>query len=62
MNQQGPWVGDQVHDEDTGRDGIVTDVRGGRYVLRPLYGMDEWENENAERLTVTVPRSEEKRP
>ncbi|MFI0781075.1 hypothetical protein [Streptomyces sp. NPDC021212] len=50
------WVGDRVRDEDTGRDAIVSDVRGGRtYVLRALGGGREWTSENPERLTVTVP-------
>ncbi|MFF3453726.1 hypothetical protein ACFYXH_05230 [Streptomyces sp. NPDC002730] len=48
-------MGDQVHDEAAGRDGIVTDVRGGTYVLRPLLGPGEWTAENNEKLTVTVP-------
>ena len=50
------WVGDRVRDEDTGRDAIVSDVRGGRtYILRALAGGREWTSENPERLTVTVP-------
>jgi hypothetical protein len=62
VNQEGtPWVGDQVRDEDADRDGIITDVRGGIYVLRPIYGLGEWTNENADRLTVTVPRQEPRR-
>jgi hypothetical protein len=28
-----PWIGDQVHDEEAQRDGIITDVRAGVYVL-----------------------------
>ncbi len=35
-DEQSPWVGDLVHDEDTRRRGIVTDVRDGTvWVLRP---------------------------
>ena len=50
------WVGDQIHDERTGRDGIVTDVRSGTYVLRPLYGGGtEWTTETSGDLTVVVP-------
>lgn len=62
MNQQGkPWVGDKVRDEDAEREGIITDVRGGVYVLRPLYGMGEWTSEDADRLTVVAPRQEPRR-
>jgi hypothetical protein len=49
-----PWVGDQIHDEDLDRDGIITDVRAGTYVLRPLWGRGEWTNQDHERLTLIV--------
>ncbi|MFF1422410.1 hypothetical protein [Streptomyces sp. NPDC058280] len=53
------WVGDQIRDEDSEREGIVTDVRRGTiYILRPLYGPGQWENRNVDRLTVTVPLSD----
>lgn len=46
------WVGDLVHDEDTGRRGIVTDVRGGStWVLRPEFGTGRWTSRAPERLT-----------
>lgn len=32
------WVGDEVHDEDAGRTGMLTDVSGGIYFVRPLTG------------------------
>lgn len=51
------WVGDQVRDETAERDGIVTDLRQGLYVLRPLHGSrGEWIADSDEQLTVTVPR------
>jgi hypothetical protein len=58
MTQDGrAWVGDQVRDEVAGRKGIVTDVRQGRYVLRPVHGTEpEWTAESDRQLTVTVPR------
>jgi hypothetical protein len=31
------WVGDQVYDADVGKEGIVTDVAGGTYVLCPVH-------------------------
>ncbi|MDX2548979.1 hypothetical protein ACOT81_45455 [Streptomyces sp. WI04-05B] len=50
------WVGDEVHDEDAGRTGMVTDVSGGTYFLRPLTGGGTgWTQNDPERLTVTVP-------
>ncbi|MFJ8729044.1 hypothetical protein [Streptomyces bauhiniae] len=51
------WVGDLVHDEDAGRRGIVTDVRGGAtWVLRPEFGTGQWTSLAPERLTVLRPR------
>ncbi|QHA04618.1 hypothetical protein GQF42_16135 [Streptomyces broussonetiae] len=56
--EKSPWVGDQVHDEDAGREGVVTDVQGGTYILRPLAGGGgEWASTTPKRLRVTVPRS-----
>lgn len=50
------WVGDEVHDEDAGRTGMVTDVSGGIYFVRPLTGGGaEWTQNDPDRLTVTVP-------
>ncbi|MFJ4869603.1 hypothetical protein [Streptomyces sp. NPDC088757] len=50
-------MGDQVHDEATGRKAIVTDVRKGSvYILRPVAGGGAfWEIEDPGRLTVTKP-------
>lgn len=54
-----PWVGDQVHDDRAGRDAIVTDVRDGTYVLRPLHGSGaRWTSDDPARLTVVVPRDQ----
>ncbi|MEV1096503.1 hypothetical protein AB0I87_13660 [Streptomyces sp. NPDC049952] len=51
-----PWVGDQVHDEDTDREAIITDVRRKEgYILRPLHGGSEWTSTTPERLRITVP-------
>lgn len=50
------WVGDQVHDAVAGRDGIVTDVQGGTYLLRPVHGrVAEWTADSDKQLTITVP-------
>lgn len=50
------WVGDEIFDEDTQRAGIVTDVSGGVYVLRPTAGGGvEWTSNNSDRVTITVP-------
>jgi hypothetical protein len=55
-----PWVGDQVYDADTGKKGIVSDVRSdGTYILREVYSWARtWTAPDAERLSVTVPRHE----
>ncbi|MCK8679498.1 hypothetical protein [Streptomyces lichenis] len=54
-----PWVGDLVHDRDAGRDGIVTDVRGGSvWVLRPELGPGTWTSERPERLELVTSRVE----
>ncbi|MFI9363955.1 hypothetical protein ACIG5E_23305 [Kitasatospora sp. NPDC053057] len=37
-----PRPGDVLHDRRTGRTGILMDVIGGRYYLRPLHGGIEW--------------------
>jgi hypothetical protein len=54
------WVGDQVYDGNAGKEGIVTDVKGGAYILRPVrpHWGETWTAANAEKLTVTVPRLE----
>ncbi|MFJ3497754.1 hypothetical protein ACIPPJ_29770 [Streptomyces sp. NPDC086091] len=61
MGEERPkaWVGDQVWDEDAGKEGVVTDVRGGVYVLRELYTWAlTWTAPGGDRLRVTVPRLE----
>jgi hypothetical protein len=51
----GPWVGDEVRDAGTGRSAVVTDVRGGSYVLRPVYGGGpHWLVADPARLTVPM--------
>ncbi|MET9222209.1 hypothetical protein ABZX65_26055 [Streptomyces sp. NPDC003300] len=53
------WIGDQVRDETVKREGIVTDVRQGTYVLRPLHGTaPEWTANSDDQLTITVPRED----
>jgi hypothetical protein len=52
-----PWVWDEVQDETTGANAIVTDVLwDGRYVLRPVYGSAEWIAEDPKKLTVICRR------
>ncbi|MFC9431087.1 hypothetical protein [Streptomyces sp. NPDC056987] len=58
MKDGKPWVGDEVHDAGTGRNGVLTDVRSGIYVLRPLHGGPEWTSETDAELTVVVPLDE----
>ncbi|MEU9744304.1 hypothetical protein [Streptomyces niveus] len=41
MTEAKPWVGDHVRDEVSGRLAILTDVRRGDYVLRPVQGPGE---------------------
>ncbi len=53
------WVGDQVYDHGAGKGAIVTDVRDGTYLLRPLCGGGQaWAVPSDENLSVSVPRSE----
>jgi len=54
------WVGDQVHDVNAGKEGVVTDVKSdGSYVLRPLYvRFRTWTVPNADGLEITVSREE----
>jgi hypothetical protein len=50
------WVGDEVHDEGAGRDGIVTDISGSTYMLRLVIGGGaEWAQKDPERLTILAP-------
>jgi hypothetical protein len=52
-----PWVGDQVTDTATGREAVITDVRQGVYVLRPLRGpVITWTVDCDAHLTLTAPR------
>ncbi|WP_274029434.1 hypothetical protein [Streptomyces sp. MMBL 11-1] len=57
-----PWVGDKVHDISQGRTGIITDVRQGKYILRPVFGMGQWESERDTNLNLITPRGEEEPP
>ncbi|MFK8845563.1 hypothetical protein [Streptomyces sp. Ac-502] len=58
-DEQLPWVGDLIHDEDTRRRGIVTDVRGGTvWVLRPEWGQGQWDSRRPDRLTLIMPRED----
>lgn len=50
MTEAKPWVGDHVRDEASGRLAVVTDVRRGGYVLRPVQGPGEWIAEDPARL------------
>ncbi|MFD6293777.1 hypothetical protein ACFWFU_02930 [Streptomyces sp. NPDC060235] len=53
------WVGDQVWDADAEKEGVVTDVKAGTFVLREVYSWTlTWTAPSYERLKVTVPRAE----
>jgi hypothetical protein len=49
-----PWVGDIVRDEITQKQGVVSDVQGGVYLLRPERGTGKWTTESADDLTILV--------
>lgn len=34
--QKSPWVGDQVYDANADKEGVITDVKNGTYILRPI--------------------------
>ncbi|MFD4261790.1 hypothetical protein ACFWR9_30265 [Streptomyces sp. NPDC058534] len=54
-----PWVGDQVYDAKAGKEGVVTDVKNGMYILREMYSWAlTWTASDAELLSVTVSRKE----
>ncbi|MGW5198658.1 hypothetical protein [Streptomyces spiralis] len=55
-----PWVGDQVHDAHADREGVITDVKSGTYILRPVhrYWGETWTASDPEKLTVTMSREE----
>lgn len=55
MTHAKPWVGDHVRDEVSGRPAIITDVRRGDYVLRPVQGPGEWIAEDPARLRLIAP-------
>ncbi|MFI1409434.1 hypothetical protein ACH4Y0_05810 [Streptomyces sp. NPDC020707] len=58
----GAWVGDQVWDEVAEKEGVVTDVQGGTFVIRELYTWAlTWTAPSKDRLTVTVTREERMR-
>lgn len=53
-----PWVGDEVHDQDTDCRAIVTDVCDGTYILRSPNSPAQWTSDRPERLSLTVPRAQ----
>ncbi|WP_405675937.1 hypothetical protein OG292_12730 [Streptomyces sp. NBC_01511] len=55
MTEAKSWVGDHVRDEVSGRLAILTDVRRGDYVLRPVQGPGEWIAEDPTRLRFIAP-------
>lgn len=55
MTEAKPWVGDHVRDDVSGRPAIITDVRRGDYVLRPVQGPGEWIAEDPARLRFIAP-------
>lgn len=57
--QRTAWVGDQVWDEDADKEGIVTDVKGGTFVLHEVYARAlTWTAPGPERLKITITREE----
>lgn len=53
------WVGDQVRDLRAGKEGIVTDVQNGTYVLRPLHTWwTTWTVPSADDLEIVLTREE----
>ncbi|QWA20336.1 hypothetical protein [Streptomyces osmaniensis] len=55
------WVGDQVHDGIADREGIITDAKGGMYVLRPVFTWaGTWTAPDDKEMTLTLSR--EQRP
>ncbi|MFL6110280.1 MAG: hypothetical protein ACJ786_02855 [Catenulispora sp.] len=61
MTEERPrvWVGDTVYDPAADREGIVTDVKGGVYVLRPVHTWaGTWTAPDPDKLEVTLTREE----
>jgi len=61
MTEERPRVGigDQVWDDDAGREGIVTDMQGGTYVIGPVYmWAATWTAPSDEKLEVVLSREE----
>ncbi|MFJ4467169.1 hypothetical protein ACIP2X_06540 [Streptomyces sp. NPDC089424] len=57
--EQSPWVGDQVYDSSADQEGIITDVKNGTYILRPVHTWARtWTAPSADTLEITVPRQE----
>ncbi|MFF9210501.1 MULTISPECIES: hypothetical protein [unclassified Streptomyces] len=58
--EKAPWVGDQVHDANADREGVITDVKNGLYILRPVhrYWGETWTAADPEKLTITMSRQE----
>jgi len=57
--QSTAWVGDQVYDAGRGKEGVITDVKGGIFFLREVYMWARtWTAPNADKLEVTMPRLE----
>ncbi|WP_329382420.1 hypothetical protein [Streptomyces sp. NBC_01716] len=55
MTEAKPWVGDHVRDDVSGRLAVITDVRRGAYVLRPVQGPGEWTAEDPAQLRFIAP-------
>ncbi|WP_328673147.1 hypothetical protein [Streptomyces sp. NBC_00328] len=54
-----PWVGDQVWDEDAEKEGVVTDVKAGTYIIREVYAWARtWTAPGPEHLKIMVTREE----
>lgn len=61
MSEESPraWVGDRVYDPHADREGIITDVKGGVYILRPpSTWAGTWTAHDPAQLKVTLSREE----
>ncbi|MGW1540414.1 hypothetical protein ACWCPM_09235 [Streptomyces sp. NPDC002309] len=57
--EHSPWVGDQVYDSNADKEGVITDVRNGTYILRPVHTWArQWTAPSADVLVITVPRED----
>ncbi len=53
---EGPQIGDLVQEHEDGPELVVTDIRAGRLLVRPIHRGRDWPVENPERLTILARR------